>query len=197
MSSFSFHCQEVCNANISSETSYEKHANFIVHMAKAVFPFICLAAGLLFDALARRMGQPILSTVILMILGFVIPESGYILLTVNSTVVKLFVERFTWASLDSHEIMLALLPILIFESAFSIEAHEFGKHFVEIIMLAVPFFVLGFFLLAGWVFLLVYLLRKDYFLIFAFVTRFMYYFLHLYRVTCLDIQRMFTVQRRH
>uniref|UniRef100_A0A915KZL4 Cation/H+ exchanger domain-containing protein n=1 Tax=Romanomermis culicivorax TaxID=13658 RepID=A0A915KZL4_ROMCU len=40
--------------------------------------------------------------------------------------------------------MLALLPILIFDSAFNIKYFEFKKHFPEIMALALPCFVVGF-----------------------------------------------------
>jgi len=47
------------------------------------------------------------------------------------------------------DIMLALLPVLIFESALNIKYFEFKKHFWEILALAGPCFLIGFILLGG------------------------------------------------
>lgn len=147
-----------CSCEHEKEHEHE-HVSFFRHMAKGLFPFICLGLGLLIDYIARILGQPILSTVFLLVLGFALPASGYFLLVGLDMTVQWFVDEFTWASLESHEIMLALLPILIFESAFAIEAHEFGKHFWEIIILAGPCFLAGFFILAFWMYPLVNLLN--------------------------------------
>ena len=46
----------------------------------------------------------------------------------------------TMADMDPHTILHVFLPILIFESAFAMEAHTFLRSFLQIIILAIPGF---------------------------------------------------------
>ena len=46
----------------------------------------------------------------------------------------------TIASMDPHIILHVFLPVLIFESAFSIEVHSFLRASLQIILLAIPGF---------------------------------------------------------
>ena len=44
----------------------------------------------------------------------------------------------TIADMNPHTILHAFLPVLIFESAFAMEAHMFVKSLIQILVLAVP-----------------------------------------------------------
>lgn len=120
---------------IMSESSPEEHS---AHQAPTAIFFIFFSC--LLGALVRTLLKKVPYTLMLLILGAL---SGLL-----ATYVPLVQEHTTLASMDPHTILNVFLPILIFESAFAMEAHTFTKSFIQIIILAIPGLVLASFLTA-------------------------------------------------
>ena len=87
----------------------------------------------LFSAVSRTVLKKIPQlpyTVALLVCGFIF---GLI-----SNYVDVLREYSSMAFMDPHTILFVFLPVLLFESAYAMEAHTFLKSFSQIVLLAVP-----------------------------------------------------------
>ncbi|XP_074660935.1 sperm-specific sodium:proton exchanger-like [Tubulanus polymorphus] len=110
------------------------------HTSVAVILFIFSACmiGAISRSLLKRL--PIPYTVFLMVVG--------LLFGTLSRYVESVQEYTTMARADPHIILFVFLPVLVFESAFDMEAHTFFRSFAQILLLSVPGLILASFLTA-------------------------------------------------
>jgi NhaP-type Na+/H+ or K+/H+ antiporter/CRP-like cAMP-binding protein len=102
-----------------------------------LFFVLCLALGLLCRTVVTKL-VPFPYTVILMSIGVLL---GVLAESIPASQLSGIVKA--WAEIDPELILFVFLPVLIFESGYSIDFHAFKRSFWQIFALAVPGLVIG------------------------------------------------------